>query len=183
VGRGQKKGFRHTIKTKTRIAEKLHGKAPLAIHIKRSCPTCGISMGAGNMGRHAPACAERSSAWPDKTVSELKVMRRRLKQYGLTPEDYARMWRSQGGVCAMCGGDVHLYVDHDHETLAVRGLLCGQCNRLLGCAADRPEILLRAVQYLSEHGITEGEGADSPTFRSFARKQERRRAAVDPWKD
>ena len=36
------------------------------------------------------------------------------------------------GVCPICGREENLYVDHDHETNEVRGMLCNGCNRNLG---------------------------------------------------
>lgn len=172
--RGQKVGFRHSEEAKLQIAATLAGRAPLAIHVKRNCPTCGVAMGAGNMGRHAPVCAKKAAEglFPEKTVFEMKQLRRKLRPYGITPEDYGNMRAEQGGVCNICGGDNErraLAVDHCHATSRVRGLLCDDCNRLLGCASDRIAVVLRAAQYLRENGIFEPEGCDSPEF--------------DPWKD
>jgi hypothetical protein len=39
-------------------------------------------------------------------------------------------------------------VDHDHETGAIRGLLCKHCNSSLGKLGDNLEGLMRAVDYL-----------------------------------
>lgn len=61
--------------------------------------------------------------------------RRRLKTYGLTVDQYEAMAARQGGKCAVCGNLVtgRLHIDHRHYgDGAVRGLLCGPCNRALG---------------------------------------------------
>lgn len=77
--------------------------------------------------------------------------------YGLTPEGYAAMLAAQGGRCDMCGttdpGNKRVgrfYVDHDHATGANRGLLCHQCNAMLGYARDRRERLEQAITYLAK---------------------------------
>lgn len=74
----------------------------------------------------------------------------KLKQrYGLTKAAYDDLASGQEGRCKICQ-DVpsKLYVDHDHETGVVRGLLCHNCNSLLGQAYDDVDILLAAVKYL-----------------------------------
>ena len=69
------------------------------------------------------------------------------------------MYKAQEGKCAICyvRGDVQelgytkrkaLCVDHDHQSGAVRGLLCGPCNLGLGKLADDPVIIQNAVDYL-----------------------------------
>ena len=40
--------------------------------------------------------------------------------------------KEQGGKCALCGSKGDLVVDHNHETMEVRGLLCSHCNMMLG---------------------------------------------------
>lgn len=72
------------------------------------------------------------------------------------------MYKEQDGRCAICDikGDVQelgyrkrqaLCVDHDHETKAVRGLLCGACNLGIGKLADDPAIIQNAANYLIKH--------------------------------
>ena len=58
----------------------------------------------------------------------------------------------QGGRCALCRETpTHaLAIDHCHETGLFRGLLCHNCNLLLGHAKDQPEVLRRAAEYLEE---------------------------------
>lgn len=81
--------------------------------------------------------------------SDLKI------KYGMTPADYAALYRAQGGVCAVCARlpDNHgrLNVDHDHETKAVRQLLCNGCNSALGYVFDDPERLRKLAEYIERH--------------------------------
>ncbi len=71
-------------------------------------------------------------------------------RYGITRDDFYALLAAQQGVCAICGGveSQRLHVDHDHTTGAVRGLLCGPCNRGLGSFRDNPRSLQAAVTYL-----------------------------------
>ena len=83
----------------------------------------------------------------------------RLKEYGVSLEDYARMLNEQGGVCAICGqpetakdrigNPKDLGVDHDHATGKVRGLLCARCNTALGLLGDNAMLASQAAQYLA----------------------------------
>jgi hypothetical protein len=70
--------------------------------------------------------------------------------YGITLVDYQEMLSAQGGACAICRcqSDRTLHVDHDHKTGAVRGLLCRNCNRGLGCLKDDATTLQNAAEYL-----------------------------------
>lgn len=74
-------------------------------------------------------------------------------EYGMTVEQYEKMFANQNGKCKICL-DEHevLHVDHCHDSLAVRGLLCMNCNRSLGMMKDNPKVLRRAADYL-EHGV------------------------------
>ena len=76
--------------------------------------------------------------------------------YGLTREQFASMQLQQNGLCAICGRppkeNTILHVDHDHSSGAVRGLLCGPCNRMLGLSRDSTETLRNAIQYLENCG-------------------------------
>jgi hypothetical protein len=86
------------------------------------------------------------------------------RKYGLTVDRYTTMFFDQGGACAICGEKETygnktgqrriLSVDHDHTTGKVRGLLCNKCNQALGLLRDRPDLALRAAEYLAEHQNT-----------------------------
>jgi len=102
--------------------------------------------------------------------------RRYLKrQYGITPEDYARLYREQGGVCAICKGvpkpGERFHVDHDHETGALRSLLCGKCNTALGMFLDSPELLREAAAYLERHRKAQEERIRKSNLIAFPRAQ------------
>lgn len=92
-------------------------------------------------------------------------VRKFRRQFGITPDDYNRLFAAQGGLCAVCGrpetapgnalngttGTRMLAVDHDHESGRVRGLLCANCNRAIGLFTDNPALLRRAADYIEEH--------------------------------
>lgn len=77
-------------------------------------------------------------------------------RYGIDPEDYDARMESQGGVCAICKrppdpqntrGRGVLFVDHCHDAKHVRGLLCNDCNLIIGHGATT-ERLRAAIEYL-----------------------------------
>jgi hypothetical protein len=84
-----------------------------------------------------------------------------LKNYGLTRDDYVNMEKSQNGVCKICGEPEkykkRLSVDHDHACCSgskscgkcIRGLLCSNCNRVLGQVNDNVETLQTMIEYLN----------------------------------
>ena len=76
---------------------------------------------------------------------------RHLKaKYGITQADYDMMFKVQEGKCAVCRKEQSraFDVDHCHTTGVVRGLLCTNCNRMIGHAADDPIRLQNAAAYL-----------------------------------
>jgi len=77
----------------------------------------------------------------------------RLKLYGLTHGQLLELLAAQHGVCAICSEqmtEATLHVDHDHNTGAVRGLLCPKCNAALGFLSDSPARLRAALVYLEQ---------------------------------
>ena len=79
-----------------------------------------------------------------------------MAKYGITLDDYERMSAEQAGECAICGRHEsefrrRLAVDHDHESGAVRGLLCSPCNTGIGSLGDSVSNLIRAARYLNSY--------------------------------
>lgn len=70
--------------------------------------------------------------------------------FGINIKTYNSMLEEQKSKCAICGGGEGevLYVDHDHKTGKVRGLLCHRCNTALGRMKDNPSLLEKAIFYI-----------------------------------
>ena len=74
--------------------------------------------------------------------------------HGISLDEYKVMLANQGGLCAICRGTprgkTYFCVDHCHSTGKIRGLLCFNCNTMLGQVADSIEILEAAIFYLTK---------------------------------
>ena len=87
------------------------------------------------------------------TPRKIVARKAKLKEYGLTPEEYKALLSKCGGVCQLCGSKPlakQLNVDHDHATGEVRGLLCNNCNLGLGHFKDSRSVLEKAIKYLNK---------------------------------
>lgn len=93
-----------------------------------------------------------------------KFYRRYL--YGLTVSDFEQIVARQNNTCLIChrqpGPDETLTVDHDHETGALRGLLCGPCSRGLGSFGDDVTRLRAAIAYLTTSRRSAGRRGSAP---------------------
>ncbi len=73
--------------------------------------------------------------------------------YGINVDEYNELFNQQNGKCKICGRHQSelkksLSVDHNHLTGNIRGLLCNQCNLILGNANDKIIVLEKAIEYL-----------------------------------
>lgn len=76
--------------------------------------------------------------------------KRRFLNGQMSEKDFRKLFEAQGSICAICGSDSGTFgVDHCHNTGAVRGILCRQCNAGLGMFRDSPDRLRRAIEYLT----------------------------------
>lgn len=76
--------------------------------------------------------------------------------YGITIDEYEELLAWQNYTCEICQRPHNpkgrrMFVDHDHETGALRGLLCQNCNSVLGLAHDSPEVLRKAADYIEKY--------------------------------
>jgi len=74
------------------------------------------------------------------------------KTYGITLKEFYNMLELQDYCCSICNiifSDViKPYVDHNHKTGKVRGLLCMNCNTGLGHFKDNYKNLVKAARYV-----------------------------------
>ncbi len=85
----------------------------------------------------------------ERLLSKFKINALK-RRYGLSVEQYKNILVDQNGVCAVCGVDSELTVDHNHKNGVVRGIVCMNCNRMLAWvefAISRGR-LSKAVAYL-----------------------------------
>jgi hypothetical protein len=83
------------------------------------------------------------------------------KTYGIDLTEYERLFEQQGGKCDICGNPPKskaLAVDHDHESGAVRSLLCFRCNKFMIGGLERMykkprDILKKINEYFEKHPI------------------------------
>jgi hypothetical protein len=77
--------------------------------------------------------------------------------YGITEIDYQNMLSSQHGHCLACSrtpdNEHHkrLFVDHNHTTGKIRGLLCSRCNSIIGYSYENPDTLRALANILEKH--------------------------------
>ena len=95
---------------------------------------------------------EYSREWRKANPGRARQLHLRHR-YNIDLEEYNLILESQDGCCAICGmtPEEHgksLFVDHNHETGEVRGLLCNHCNLSLGYLKEDPRLFIRAVEYL-----------------------------------
>lgn len=93
-----------------------------------------------------------------RTCAQANAAVQVIKKYGLTKERFMEMLVDQDNACAICEVPFSAtpHIDHDHKCCdragscgeCVRGLLCGDCNNMLGRAHDDPKILRAAATYL-----------------------------------
>lgn len=93
-----------------------------------------------NRRSYCKTCQPNATAW------------QRLKNYGISQDEFDAMYFEQCGSCYICKNSEAVCVDHDHDTGKVRALLCNGCNTGIGGLQDSPKILRLAAIYLEEYG-------------------------------
>ena len=108
-----------------------------------------------------PTPAVEDSIPNKKGLSTLQKLSMRnalmYKKYNITRDEYERIAHIQGYKCGICNRIRKLTIDHDHSCCAgkgscgkcIRGLICANCNSVLGMCGDDINVLKSAIEYLS----------------------------------
>lgn len=118
--------------------------------------------------KHNAEAAKSSTVYRERArVREGR--RKRERQFGVSHDEFLAMLATQDDVCAICrngnDGARQLSIDHDHETGAIRGLLCDRCNPMLGYARDQIPVLSAAIEYLRFWSGIQSSGSIALDFR------------------
>lgn len=95
------------------------------------CGICGENKPVSQFNRRRKNTEYYNSWCKECTIAYQRDGQYRRK-FGISTEIYEKMLEEQGGVCDICKRppkNNRLSVDHDHDTGAIRGLLCPPCNR------------------------------------------------------
>lgn len=118
------------------------------------CNECGVEKDVQFFGRSSnymdginPKCKECRN----KTTRTVYL---RVK-YGLTEAEFEAQRLLQHSKCWICLNELEGYghVDHCHVSGEKRGILCENCNRMLGMARESVITLERAIEYLKIGGV------------------------------
>lgn len=116
---------------------------------RRYCLDC--SIGCDEHGAFKSKCKNCEAARRKKPWNQKRQLRNQRKlTYGLTDDQLDHVDTIKA--CEVCGSEVKLCVDHNHETGEYRGVLCGNCNRAAGLMGDDVDRLMALAEYLKERG-------------------------------
>ena len=72
------------------------------------------------------------------------------RKFGISSDQHKRLLMNQDWTCSICNADLDTTspIDHDHMSGGVRGVLCRECNLMLGLVRDNTTTLRNAITYL-----------------------------------
>lgn len=137
--------------------------------LNSQCKSCATAAKWVSVAKNADYYAVQKQEYYERTRAAKRVKNKeyrmshkertyhRLWKYGLKQDEYLEMEQKQKECCAICG--IHkskcrggtLCIDHDHETLKVRELLCHHCNAGIGALKESEAIMESAIAYVRKH--------------------------------
>lgn len=122
--------------------------------VSNTCKVCHYQQCKLNREKNPEKYKAHKDNWIKKNPEWAKFVTSRAhwkRRYGITPEQYDVLKLKQNNQCAICLSPpegCRLSVDHCHKTGRIRGLLCRQCNAVLGLLKEDPSLFFRAADYL-----------------------------------
>ena len=128
----------------------------------KKCPKCKLNLNESDFykdNRNCKKChLENMKDYHSRNKEKVALINRKhklKKNYNISIDDYNLMLSNQNGCCKICGtkelkrkGVKYFCVDHDHKNGNVRGLLCHDCNVLVGKLKDSLDLCKKVIQYL-----------------------------------
>lgn len=110
--------------------------------------------------RNKERLLDKQREYNKKHLREINTYKRtyyRYKRYGIDKSTFDHMFELQQGKCFICETSFDLdnkntspHIDHSHITGKVRHLLCMKCNLGIGNFQERPDLLVKASEYLQK---------------------------------
>ena len=101
--------------------------------------------------------------WKRHTANN-DLLVRKARRYNIDVAELQFLIKRANGVCEICKREPikWLVVDHCHDSLKVRGILCEKCNQALGLFGDSVETLKNAIDYLGREPLDYKEYTSQP---------------------
>ena len=100
-------------------------------------------------------CSRKCKA-ESESKSKLRMLKNKLRQFGMTVDEWDEIVERQLGKCLICrkresSKKSRLTIDHCHETNTFRGAICHSCNVILGMCDENFIVLQRMQRYIILH--------------------------------
>lgn len=123
---------------------------------RRICEQCERKRHLDWYYKNRASTVERTKRW--RKNNPIRARANTLRHcYNLTEEEIKEVSLWSGGPCECCGKELFKFgrgaddacLDHNHKIkTGYRGIICGGCNRALGCVKDSISTLTALIEYL-----------------------------------
>ena len=86
--------------------------------------------------------------------NECRVCKDGIYRYSMNRVEQLKLFESQNKCCILCESELKMFVghkggfiDHDHKTGKVRGILCNRCNTIVGGLESHANVK-RLLEYM-----------------------------------
>lgn len=126
--------------------------------VRSDCKVCQSAYNAAYRARKTKEeRAEYRANYLKTATGQLSWLQTKARRLGMDESEVQKVvahFKDHDGLCDICGKSPEhssygvLCIDHCHDSNVFRGLLCSQCNSLLGYSYDNVDTLQSAIEYL-----------------------------------